>query len=83
MISDAIIDVWEHEPEINRELLEKHLSEPPTLQVTLRWKSKRHTYVTGCHCKFFQIEGDYEINAPAPPPLLFMQKTTKKHPPNI
>ena len=23
MISDAIIDVWEHEPEINRDLLEK------------------------------------------------------------
>ena len=38
MISDAIIDVWEHEPEINRDAI----------------------------CKFFQIKGDYEINAPAP-----------------
>ena len=29
ILSDAVIDVWEHEPEINRELLEKVLIGTP------------------------------------------------------
>ena len=67
MISDAIIDVWEHEPEINRDLLEKaFIGTPHIAGYSADGKANATRMSLDAICKFFQIKGDYEINAPAP-----------------
>ena len=66
-ISDAIIDVWEHEPEINRELLEKVIIGTPHIAgYSADGKANATRMSLDAICKFFHIEGKYEINAPAP-----------------
>ena len=66
MISDAIIDVWEHEPEINRDLLEKtFIGTPHIAGYSADGKANATRMSLDAICKFFQIKGDYEINAPA------------------
>lgn len=67
MISDTIIDVWEHEPEINRDLLEKaFIGTPHIAGSSADGKANATRMSLDAICKFFQIKGDYEINAPAP-----------------
>ena len=67
VISDAIIDVWEHEPEINRELLEKVIIGTPHIAgYSADGKANATRMSLDAICKFFQIDGDYEINAPTP-----------------
>ena len=67
MISDAIIDVWEHEPEINRDLLEKtFIGTPHIAGYSADGKANATRMSLDAICNFFQIKGDYEINAPAP-----------------
>ena len=67
IISDAIIDVWEHEPEINRELLEKaFIGTPHIAGYSADGKANATRMSLDAICKFFQIEADYKINAPAP-----------------
>ena len=67
IISDAIIDVWEHEPEINRELLEKVIIGTPHIAgYSADGKANATRMSLDAICKFFQIDGDYEIKAPAP-----------------
>ncbi len=67
IISDAIIDVWEHEPEINRDLLEKaFIGTPHIAGYSADGKANATRMSLDAICKFFQIKGDYEINAPAP-----------------
>lgn len=67
MISDAIIDVWEHEPEINRDLLEKaFIGTPHIAGYSADGKANATRMSLDAICKFFQIKEDYEINAPAP-----------------
>ena len=66
MISDAIIDVWEHEPEINRDLLEKtFIGTPHIAGYSADGKANATRMSLDAICNFFQIKGDYEINAPA------------------
>lgn len=66
-ISDAIIDVWEHEPEINRELLDKvFIGTPHIAGYSADGKANATRMSLDAICKFFQIEADYKINAPAP-----------------
>ena len=84
MISDAIIDVWEHEPEINRDLLEKtFIGTPHIAGYSADGKANATRMSLDAICKFFQIKGDYEINAPAPVSPLFMQKPRRSSPPNV
>ena len=67
MISDTIIDVWEHEPEINRDLLEKaFIGTPHIAGYSADGKANATRMSLDAICKFFQIKGYYEINAPAP-----------------
>ncbi|MBV3837324.1 4-phosphoerythronate dehydrogenase PdxB [Bacteroides xylanisolvens] len=67
IISDAIIDVWEHEPGINRELLEKaFIGTPHIAGYSADGKANATRMSLDAICKFFQIEADYKINAPAP-----------------
>lgn len=66
-VSDVIIDVWEHEPEINRDLLEKaFIGTPHIAGYSADGKANATRMSLDAICKFFQIKGDYEINAPAP-----------------
>lgn len=66
-ISDAIIDVWEHEPDINRELLEKVMIGTPHIAgYSADGKANATRMSLDAICCFFQIKGKYEINAPAP-----------------
>lgn len=67
VISDAIIDVWEHEPDINRELLKKVLIGTPHIAgYSADGKANATRMSLDAICKFFRIAADYEINAPAP-----------------
>lgn len=67
MISDAIIDVWEHEPEINRDLLEKaFIATPHIAGYSADGKANATRMSLDAICRFFQLKRDYEINAPAP-----------------
>lgn len=66
-ISDAIIDVWEHEPDINRELLEKVMIGTPHIAgYSADGKANATRMSLDAICRFFQIKGKYEINAPTP-----------------
>ena len=66
-ISDAVIDVWEHEPEINRDLLEKtFIGTPHIAGYSADGKANATRMSLDAICKFFQIEADYKINAPTP-----------------
>ncbi|MEY8685819.1 4-phosphoerythronate dehydrogenase PdxB [Bacteroides sp. AN502(2024)] len=75
MISDAIIDVWEHEPEINRDLLEKaFIGTPHIAGYSADGKANATRMSLDAICNFFQLKGDYEINAPAPTSLVIHAK---------
>lgn len=76
MISDTIIDVWEHEPEINRDLLEKaFIGTPHIAGYSADGKANATRMSLDAICKFFQIKGNYEINAPAPvSPIIHAKK---------
>lgn len=73
LISDAIIDVWENEPDINRELLKKVLIGTPHIAgYSADGKANATRMSLDAICKHFHLEGDYEINPPAPEsPLLY------------
>ena len=76
IILDAIIDVWEHEPEINRELLEKaFIGTPHIAGYSADGKANATRMSLDAICKFFQIEADYKINAPAPASPIIHAKT--------
>ena len=85
MISDAIIDVWEHEPEINRDLLEKtFIGTPHIAGYSADGKANATRMSLDAICKFFQIKGDYEINAPRTClPHYSCKKPRRSSPPNV
>ena len=66
-ILDAIIDVWEHEPEINRELLDKVLIGTPHIAgYSADGKANATKMSLDSICRFFNLEADYKITPPAP-----------------
>lgn len=66
-ISDAVIDVWEHEPEINLELLEKVLIGTPHIAgYSADGKANATRMSLDSICRFFHLNATYEINPPAP-----------------
>lgn len=66
-ISDAIIDVWEDEPDIHRELLEKVIIGTPHIAgYSADGKANATRMSLDAICGFFHIESKYEISAPAP-----------------
>lgn len=72
-ISDAIIDVWEHEPEINRELLEEvFIGTPHIAGYSADGKANATRMSLDAICSFFRIKANYKIEAPAPPsPIVY------------
>ena len=66
-ISDAVIDVWEHEPEINRELLDKVLIGTPHIAgYSADGKANATRKSLDYICRFFPLNQNNDINTPAP-----------------
>ncbi|WP_294627602.1 4-phosphoerythronate dehydrogenase PdxB [uncultured Bacteroides sp.] len=66
-VSDAIIDVWEHEPEIDRQLLEKVIIGTPHIAgYSADGKANATRMSLDALCQFFQITRKYEIKTPTP-----------------
>lgn len=66
-ISGAIIDVWENEPNINKELLEKAIIATPHIAgYSADGKANATRMSLDALCKFFRIPADYTIMPPAP-----------------
>lgn len=73
IIQDAVIDVWEHEPDINRELLNKVLIGTPHIAgYSADGKANATRMSLDSICRFFHLDATYEITPPAPAsPVIF------------
>ncbi|WP_300702935.1 4-phosphoerythronate dehydrogenase PdxB [Bacteroides sp.] len=66
-ISDAIIDVWENEPDINLTLLNKiFIGTPHIAGYSADGKANATRMSLDALCRFFQVEADYCITPPEP-----------------
>ena len=66
-VSDAIIDVWEYEPEINLSLLNKaFIGTPHIAGYSADGKANATRMSLNALCHHFGITSDYQINPPAP-----------------
>ena len=66
-ISDAIIDVWEDEPNINTTLLNKvFLGTPHIAGYSADGKANATRMSLDALCRFFDIKADYQITPPQP-----------------
>ncbi|ADV42576.1 4-phosphoerythronate dehydrogenase PdxB [Bacteroides helcogenes] len=66
-ISDAIIDVWENEPDINSTLLNQvFLGTPHIAGYSADGKANATRMSLDALCRFFHIEADYLITPPQP-----------------
>lgn len=67
LVSDAIIDVWENEPDINRTLLNKvFLGTPHIAGYSADGKANATRMSLDALCRFFHIDADYRIVPPQP-----------------
>ncbi|MFV0587248.1 4-phosphoerythronate dehydrogenase PdxB [Bacteroides reticulotermitis] len=67
LISDVVIDVWEHEPDINRDLLKKaFIGTPHIAGYSADGKANATRMSLEAICRFFNIEATYSINPPEP-----------------
>lgn len=66
-IADAIIDVWENEPDINRELLGKvFIATPHIAGYSADGKANATRMALDALCRFFHIDAHYTIEPPLP-----------------
>lgn len=67
LITDAVIDVWEHEPEIDLQLLEKvFIGTPHIAGYSADGKANATRMALDALCKHFDIKANYEITPPPP-----------------
>lgn len=67
MIADAIIDVWENEPNINLNLLDKvFLGTPHIAGYSADGKANATRMSLDALCRYFNIQTSYHITPPAP-----------------
>jgi len=67
LVSDAIIDVWENEPDINRELLERaYIATPHIAGYSADGKGNATRMALEGLCRYFNIEAKIEIKLPRP-----------------
>lgn len=67
MVSEAVIDVWEHEPDISLELLDKaFLGTPHIAGYSADGKANATRMALDALCSHFGIKADYTIEPPAP-----------------
>lgn len=78
LISDAVIDVWENEPLIHRELLEKvFIGTPHIAGYSSDGKANATRMALDALCNFFHIEPHYQIVPPPPTqPLIVARDQT-------
>ncbi len=66
-VKEAVIDVWEGEPNINRQLLERaFIGTPHIAGYSADGKANATRMALDAFCKFFHLKGDYVIAPPAP-----------------
>lgn len=71
-IRDAVIDTWENEPDINRELLGKvFLGTPHIAGYSADGKSNATRMALEALCRFFRINAVFDIVPPALPPMQY------------
>ena len=79
LISNAIIDVWENEPDISLELLQKVMIGTPHIAgYSADGKANATQMSLDALCKFFQIEANYKIQPPAPSSPILHAKTQEE-----
>ena len=67
LVSDAIIDVWENEPDISLPLLDKvFLGTPHIAGYSADGKANATRMSLDSLCRFFNLEADYRIEPPRP-----------------
>lgn len=67
LIADTVIDVWEHEPEIDLALLKKaFIGTPHIAGYSADGKANATRMALDAVCKHFHIQAEYEITPPAP-----------------
>lgn len=67
ILSDAVIDVWEHEPDINLKLLEKVIIGTPHIAgYSADGKANATRMSLEALCRFFRIGAGYRIVPPEP-----------------
>ena len=67
MVSDAIIDVWENEPNINSSLLQHaFIATPHIAGYSADGKANATRMALDALCSFFHVEATYEIAPPMP-----------------
>ena len=67
MVSDAIIDVWENEPNINSTLLQRaFIATPHIAGYSADGKANATRMALDALCSFFHVEATYEITPPMP-----------------
>ncbi len=75
-ISDAVIDVWENEPEINTTLLNKvFIGTPHIAGYSADGKANATRMSLDALCRFFHIKTDYQITPPQPEKPVITAKT--------
>lgn len=66
-VADAIIDVWENEPDIDRRLLEKaFIATPHIAGYSADGKANATRIALDAICRFFHIDAHYSIQPPQP-----------------
>lgn len=76
-VSEAVIDVWEGEPDINRQLLERaFLGTPHIAGYSADGKANATRMSLDALCRHFHIEADYQI-LPPPPPHPFIHAASR------
>lgn len=66
-VQDAVVDVWENEPEISRALLERVIIGTPHIAgYSADGKSNATRMALDAFCRFFHIVADYRIVPPPP-----------------
>lgn len=72
-IKDAVIDVWENEPDIDRELLQRvFIGTPHIAGYSADGKANATRMVLEAFCRHFGLSADFEVLPPAlPTPILY------------
>ena len=67
LVADAVIDVWEHEPDISLELLDKvFIGTPHIAGYSADGKANATRMALDALCRFFHLDAHYRIEAPQP-----------------
>lgn len=71
-VKDAVIDTWENEPDIDRELLQEvFLGTPHIAGYSADGKSNATRMALEALCRFFRIQADFRIVPPDLPPRVY------------